>query len=221
VKTYVTEKPVQEKVNLREEQVHVDRRPVDRPAGEADFKAFKEGTIEVTETAEKPVVSKQARVVEEVVVGKDVKERTETVNDTVRRTQVDVQNMGAQGAPGTTARRTFEDWDADFRNHWQTNFGTTGRYEDYQPAYRYGYDLSRNQQYLNRDWADVEPNIRRDWEARNPGTWDRFKDSVRYGWQRDRNIAGDTTGDTRSLWEKTEDAVTGDKYDDKTGRRVA
>jgi len=55
--------------------------------------AFKEGTIEVIGTVEEPVVSKQARVVEEVVVGKDVQERTETIRDTVRRTDVDVEQL--------------------------------------------------------------------------------------------------------------------------------
>jgi uncharacterized protein (TIGR02271 family) len=228
VKTYVTERPVQEQVNLREEHVNVERRPVDRPASEADFHAFKEGTIEVTETAEKPVVSKEARVVEEVVVDKGVQERTETVQDTVRRTDVDVQNIGATGAAGTAARRSFDDFEEDFRSNWQSSFATTGSYETYRPAYRYGYDLRSNAQYANRDWTEVEADARRDWESRQPGTWERFKDSIRYAWDRDRgetgSAAGTTaegTGDTRSLMEKAADAVTGDEYDDKTGRRVA
>ncbi len=90
--SHMTEKPVEAQVQLREEHVTVERRPVDRPVSGADMAGFKEGTIEVTETAEEAVVSKQARVVEEVVVGKDVRERTETVSDTVRRTEVDVDN---------------------------------------------------------------------------------------------------------------------------------
>jgi uncharacterized protein (TIGR02271 family) len=99
VRTNVTETPVEKDVNLREERVTVDRRPVDRPATEADLGAFKEGTIEVTERAEEPVVSKQARVTEEVVVGKDVNERTETVRDTVRRTDVDLEKLDADTPP--------------------------------------------------------------------------------------------------------------------------
>jgi uncharacterized protein (TIGR02271 family) len=85
---------VEESVQLREEHVRVQRNPVNRPASEADFNAFKEGTIELTETTEEPVVSKRARVVEEVVVGKDVTERTETVRDTVRKTDVEVEEVG-------------------------------------------------------------------------------------------------------------------------------
>jgi len=92
VRTEVQERPVEEKVNLREEHVRVERRPVDRPASEADInRARQGGTIEVREKAEQPVVQKQARVVEEVVVGKEATQRTETVRDTVRRTDVDVE----------------------------------------------------------------------------------------------------------------------------------
>ena len=96
VYSHVTERPVEENVQLREEHVHVQRNPVNRPASEADFQGFKEGTIELTETAEEAVVSKQARVVEEVVVGKDVTERTETVRDTVRKTDVEVEQVAPE-----------------------------------------------------------------------------------------------------------------------------
>jgi stress response protein YsnF len=79
-------------VNLREEHVRVERRPVDRPASEADIRrAQQAGTIEVREKAEQPVVQKEARVVEEVRVGKEATERTETVRETVRKTDVQVE----------------------------------------------------------------------------------------------------------------------------------
>jgi len=92
VRTTSQEVPVQETINLREENVTVERRPVDRAVGNAPD-AFREGTIEITETAEVPVVSKEARVVEEVVVGKEVTERQETVRDTVKRTEVEVDEV--------------------------------------------------------------------------------------------------------------------------------
>lgn len=90
VQSRVIEKPVEETIRLREEHVVVDRRPVDRAVTDADFK---EGEFVVTEHAEKPVVSKQARVVEEVAVGKDVDVHEETVDGTVRRTDVDVEEI--------------------------------------------------------------------------------------------------------------------------------
>ena len=77
-------------MRLREEHVEVDRRPVDRAATADD--AFRDRTIEATETAERPVVEKEARVKEEVVVRKTAEERTERVTDTVRRTEVEVED---------------------------------------------------------------------------------------------------------------------------------
>ncbi|MDX6269991.1 MAG: hypothetical protein QOD28_1214 [Acidobacteriota bacterium] len=104
VESRVEEKPVTEEVQLREERVHVERRPVDRPVTNADA-AFREGTLEVTERAEEAVVSKTARVVEEVVVGKQVEEHTETINDTVRRTDVDVQEVNLKDTTRTDRER--------------------------------------------------------------------------------------------------------------------
>jgi len=108
----VTETPVSELVRLRQERAVVERRAVDRPATEADFANFKEGTIEVQEVSEQAVVGKTARVVEEVVVGKEVTERTETVSDTVRRTDVEVERVAGDATAttaGTTATTAYTD----------------------------------------------------------------------------------------------------------------
>jgi len=93
IRSRVIEKPVEANVRLREEHVVVNRRPVDRAVTNADINNLKEGEIEITERAEVPVVNKQARVVEEIEVGKQVEERQETVRDKVRRTDVDVQEI--------------------------------------------------------------------------------------------------------------------------------
>ncbi|APT59121.1 hypothetical protein RGI145_05335 [Roseomonas gilardii] len=89
VRSYVVETPVSEDVTLREEHVEVQRRAVDRPVSDAD-RMFEERTIEATEHGEEAVVAKEARVKEEVVIRKSATEHTETVKDTVRRTEVDV-----------------------------------------------------------------------------------------------------------------------------------
>ena len=93
IRRYVVRKPVEESITLRDETVSIERR---RPvtAGEAGVPAgaFEERTVEVHQTAEEPVVSKTARVAEEVVVRKDATERTETVRDDVRREQVEVED---------------------------------------------------------------------------------------------------------------------------------
>jgi uncharacterized protein (TIGR02271 family) len=89
VRSYVTERPVEETVNLREERVSVERRPA---SGAAPEDAFREREIEVSATGEEAVVSKDARVVEEVVVSKDATEHEETVRDNLRRTDVKVED---------------------------------------------------------------------------------------------------------------------------------
>lgn len=90
VRSYVTEVPVHEQLRLREERVRVERRPVDQPLSDVDGDAFRERTVNVTAMSEEPVIAKAARVVEEVVVSKVAGERTEEINETVRRTNVDV-----------------------------------------------------------------------------------------------------------------------------------
>ncbi len=168
--TRVTETPVEKDVTLREEHVNVERRPVDRPA---DADAFREQAVEVKTVSEEAVVSKQARVIEEVVLSKDVNERTETVRDTVRCTDVDIEQLNA-----------------DARRHYDSTFETTDYdYDQYRPAYSYGHDLAGHESYRNREWTDVEPDARRSWEERNPGTWEEFKDAVRQGWNQNRGRA--------------------------------
>jgi len=93
VRSRIVERPVEESVRLREERVSVERNTVDRPATSADLENFQERNIEMVERAEVPVVNKEARVVEEVSIGKEVEERNETIQDTVRKTEVDVENL--------------------------------------------------------------------------------------------------------------------------------
>jgi len=89
------EKPVEATVALREEHATVTRRPVDRAVTDADS-AFKDQSVEIRETAEEAVVGKTARVVEEVEIGKESNVREETIRDTVRKTEVDVEQLGSQ-----------------------------------------------------------------------------------------------------------------------------
>lgn len=92
VRSYVVETPVEENLSLREENVRVGTRPVDRAASPGDEALFRERTIETEEVNEEAVVAKEARVKEELVVEKDVGQRTETVRDTVRHTEVDIDD---------------------------------------------------------------------------------------------------------------------------------
>ncbi|HEY0116013.1 MAG TPA: YsnF/AvaK domain-containing protein [Allosphingosinicella sp.] len=103
VRSYVRETPVHEQVSLREEHVSVERRPVNEPLArgelDRDSDLLRDRTIEMTEKAEEAVVGKEARVREEVVVRKTAEERNEQIDDTVRRTEVDVQEGSADRSP--------------------------------------------------------------------------------------------------------------------------
>lgn len=103
LKSRVVSRPVEETVRLREERVYVNRNPVNRPATAGELDSFKEGEIVMTEHAERAVVAKEANVVEEVSVGKEVESHDETIRETVRKTEVDVEQIpGDQTVTGRT-----------------------------------------------------------------------------------------------------------------------
>jgi uncharacterized protein (TIGR02271 family) len=100
VRSYVEETPVHEQVSLHEEHVSVERRPVDQTLSRQDLERgglFQDREIEMTERAEEAVVGKTAHVREELVVRKTAEERTENIDDTVRRTEVEVDDAPTQG----------------------------------------------------------------------------------------------------------------------------
>jgi stress response protein YsnF len=99
---------------LREEHVTIERNPVDRVASRDELTNFQERDIELTERAEVPVVNKEARVVEEIRLNKDVDEREETIRDTVRRTEVDVENIGGNDVRNTTDTTNTSNLDTDY-----------------------------------------------------------------------------------------------------------
>ena len=171
-------RPVEEQVQLREERADIERRAVDRPATEADLKAFEGGSIEIHETSERPVVSKTARVVEEVVVGTEASTRTEMVSEQLRNTVVEV-DKGGNATLGTAA--------PDYRSHYSANRASLdGAYEDFEPAYQYGSSLRADPRYANRAWDEVEADARDDWARRYPtgaSTWEKTKMAVRHGWE--------------------------------------
>ncbi|MBV9501824.1 MAG: YsnF/AvaK domain-containing protein [Acidobacteriaceae bacterium] len=191
----VREQPVEETVRLREEHVRVERQPANRSVEAGDLQAGRDEVIEVQEFAEEPVVQKQARVVEEVRVSKDASERTETVRDTVRRREVNVENLG-KGDTATAASTTKASGiDDDFRRDFQTRYASSGAsYEDYGPAYEYGYQAASDPRYQGRSWDEVESDLRSDYGLRYPNSaWERMKASVRYGWDK---ITGRARGAT-------------------------
>lgn len=88
IKSRIIEKPVKENIRLKEERVYVTRKPVNKKV--TGDNAFEDKTIAMKEHAEKAVVEKNTRVVEEVALNKEVSKHEETIKDTVRETKVDI-----------------------------------------------------------------------------------------------------------------------------------
>jgi hypothetical protein len=74
-------------------------------------------------------------------------------------------------------------YEPDFYGHYQEHCSEHGgSYQQYRPAYRYGYDLGIHTRYGAGSWMEIEAEARSLWEARNPGTWDQFIASIHYAW---------------------------------------
>ena len=102
LRRYVVETPVEEQVSLHGEKVTMERHPVSdgRQVGAGDFT---DKAIEMTETSEEAVVSKTARVKEEISLHKEATDRVQTVKDTVRHEDVEVEQV-----PGNQTTRTHD-----------------------------------------------------------------------------------------------------------------
>jgi hypothetical protein len=117
--------------------------------------------------------------------GVQVAERSETVRDPARRTGM----AGARSSGASPAgAHDYAALEADFRAHHETNAARRhGPYEHYRLVYRYGYELGKDTRYCSAEWSDVEREARPRWEERNPGTWEDFKDTIRYAWNTARS----------------------------------
>jgi stress response protein YsnF len=96
VRRFVTERAVSEQVTLHEEHAEVVRRAVSDPnyVGDIDWA---DSVIEAVETAEHALVSKSARIVEEVALKKVGSDHVETITDKLRRQQVAIERLDAEG----------------------------------------------------------------------------------------------------------------------------
>ncbi|ELR97172.1 YsnF/AvaK domain-containing protein [Gloeocapsa sp. PCC 73106] len=177
--TVVTEREVQQDVTLRDETLKVSRRPVNRSVS-INPDLFKQKSFEMVEIDEIAKVKKTARVVEEVSLGKEVIEKIETIKETLRRQDVEIEEV--------KTARTFVDYDTDFRGFYTTNFSNSGvTYEELQPAFNYGHKLATTEPFRSSPWSAVEPDAKRIWEEKNPGTWEQNQTIIKYAWEKVRS----------------------------------
>jgi hypothetical protein len=103
----------------------------------------------------------------------------ETTMDMSQRTGMDTPTMDRGSDTG------FDEYEPMFRSHYQTTYSGTGRtYDEFRPAYNYGYTLANDPRYRDRGWNEIEMDARRDWETRYADSpWEAVKDTIRGAWE--------------------------------------
>lgn len=176
VRSHVVATPVEQQVALRDEHVNVERRRVDRPATNADYES---PDLTMSEHTEQPFATKTASVVEEIRLEKSIEEHKEKFRDSVRHTEVDVEDVRAM--------RRWDLFSKDYKTHFEKAYGSKGgTWEQYEPAYRLGHEYG----YGGREWNTIENDAKDRWEKANPGTWARVKDAVRAAYDKAKAAVG-------------------------------
>lgn len=79
----------------------------------------------------------------------------------------------------------FTKQEADFRKHYDSHYVDSGYgYNQFRPAYQHGFELGFDPHYRDMEWNRIETEARQGWNESRMGLWDRYKDAVRYGWER-------------------------------------
>jgi uncharacterized protein (TIGR02271 family) len=172
-------------VPVTREEVSIERRPVERRPSEGPIGTGESETIRVPVREERVEVEKTPVVYEEVGVGKREVTETQQVSETVRREEARIGQTGEVDVRGAGEVGSWETAMPRYRERWQQRYGTSGgRWEDYEPGYRYAYELRSRPEYRGRRWDEIEAEVREDWGRRNPGTpWDRAREAIRESWE--------------------------------------
>jgi len=104
----IVEVPVNQQVALHDQHVRIERNPANRAATEGERIQAGEQTVELTETREELIVSKAANVIEEVIVGRQASEHVERVRETVRRTEIEVEEIVPEAGSQIRTRERVE-----------------------------------------------------------------------------------------------------------------
>lgn len=157
--------------------------PVNR-SNDTSPEPFQEHTFEILEVDEVVVVGEAPRVVEGVVLGQAIGQKTEPLSSPPRRQEVELEAM-----PVSQQFSPLQTYDADFRAFYDAHLiGSGATYESLRPAFNYGYGLATREPFRSHSWSAIEADARRLWEMKNPGTWEQHKDIIQYAWARVRGV---------------------------------
>jgi uncharacterized protein (TIGR02271 family) len=99
VRRFTTERDVAQDVTLHEEHAEVLRKALSAQPAELTDVDWADSTLEVVETKEQALVSKTARLVEEVSLRRKGDDHVETIHEKLRRQQAEVEQVDATGKP--------------------------------------------------------------------------------------------------------------------------
>lgn len=91
----------------------------------------------------------------------------------------------AAGAPPPDLTTRWEDVASRYEMLWGQHYGAEGgEWTDYEPVYRYAWEVANRAADRGSAWETVEPSLRRDWEARGSGVpWSDVAGAVQDVWQ--------------------------------------
>ncbi len=184
IRKTVVQEQVSIPVELAHEEVRVEERDIaDRPAQAGD-QLFQEGVIRVPVRGEEAVVQKEAVVTGEVVIDKERLTETQNITDTVRRERVEVEEAYNQ------RRGEFQQHFTQRQAAMRGTQGTTRTFEEAEPNYRTGFTAAHDERYQGREFDEIEPSLRSEYETRQGRSggdaWQHLREEIREGWTRAR-----------------------------------
>ena len=182
----VTEEQQTITVEVMREQLRVSRRPLATRALRADegTAAFQERTFRIPVFGEHASARKQPFVTGEVVVHRRQVTDQQVFTETLRREHVEVEEDYSHERPM---------FHQDFVRRQEETGDITRSFDEAEPNYRRGYDAARESRFAERDFNEVERDLRQEYEVSHPERkpnamgWKQILDEVRAGWARARD----------------------------------
>jgi hypothetical protein len=137
--------------------------------------------------SEQPMERQPSVIQERTIVIVPMESREEMTAGSRDRSSEEVGlRHGVEGTPRSDLSvADIAPYEADFRQNYEANYANSGYgYDQYRPAYQYGFGLAKDPRYTTMNWKALEMQAHRNWNEATMGPWDRYKDAVRYGWER-------------------------------------
>lgn len=114
--------------------------------------------------------------------GNSADDNTIVANAPSRTRSDSEQKIGRYGRTSAKASVTSSSEDEGFRSHFESNYSANGDFEDYEPAYRYGFDLASESEFKGKPWRDARSDAKRRWDEERNEPWFKFDQAVEHGY---------------------------------------